>query len=441
MDIEEVTAALWPGQARGIYVAHGGFRFDPDQRGEITVRAPFDAHLIQASQCLEGGDKQYLLFFSAPCGFVYRFDHVRTLPPKLAEALKDLPPAVANDSRTTYLNPPLWIEQGEVVGNSVGIFPANIFVDFGLYDVRAPNGVVPNVAWADLFAPDKEFARYGVCFFDYLPANHADIMRSLPTGKEGKTSDYCSAPAAGSTAPPTAMLVPTATRVPTPMPPATATMAAADGYVPPDGYDIFAPGGLNGDCESGLAPNFTSHITDLSKIYGLTRAGTVQGGDLKPHGYVGNDFSATEVPVYAPADAYLITYGYYGQGGEALYMFNFQVSCEVAYYFDHLREIVGEISALIPDAPTENSHSVTLADPIFYRAGDLIGYTGGTEMSGTWDFGVLNNQNWNELPTAEPFNMSPNVEKYRFAVCLYEYFEASIKAEYIALLGAQGCGP
>jgi hypothetical protein len=85
----------------------------------------------------------------------------------------------------------LWVEQGEVVATSVGIAPSNIFVDFGLYDVRTPNNAIPNPAWADLFANDKEFGHYGVCFFDYLPGNHGEMMRSLPTGKEGRTSDYC----------------------------------------------------------------------------------------------------------------------------------------------------------------------------------------------------------------------------------------------------------
>ena len=85
----------------------------------------------------------------------------------------------------------MWIEQGEVFGTSVGIVPSNIFVDFGLYDVRTPNNVTPNPAWADLYAVDKEFRYYGVCFFDYLPGNDGELMRSLPTGKERKTSDYC----------------------------------------------------------------------------------------------------------------------------------------------------------------------------------------------------------------------------------------------------------
>ena len=123
--------------------------------------------------------------------FFYRFDHVRIVSPKLEDALKNLPPATPGDSRTTYISPPVWIEQGEVIGTSVGIFPSNIFVDFGLYDVRAPNNVIPNLAWADLYAADKEFGHYGVCFFDHLPGNHSDIMRSLPTGIEGSTSDYC----------------------------------------------------------------------------------------------------------------------------------------------------------------------------------------------------------------------------------------------------------
>jgi len=191
VDMNIVTSALWPGQVRGGYKGHGGFRFDANLGDDVTVRAPIGSHLVQAARYLEGADEQYLLFFSVPCGYFYRFDHVRVLSPKLADALSFLPPPVADDSRTSFINPPVWIEQGEVVATSVGIVPSNIFIDFGLYDVRTPNNVTPNPAWANLFAADIEFGHYGVCFFDYLPGNHGDIMRSLPTGKEGPISDYC----------------------------------------------------------------------------------------------------------------------------------------------------------------------------------------------------------------------------------------------------------
>jgi hypothetical protein len=157
VDINIVTGALWPAQVRGAYVAHDGFRFDSNDDNNVAVRAPIDSHLVQVSRYLEGEDEQYLLFFSVPCGFFYRFDHVRIVSPKLEDALKNLPPATLGDSRTTYISPPVWIEQREVIGTSIGIFPSNIFVDFGLYDVRAPNNVIPNLAWADLYAADKEF--------------------------------------------------------------------------------------------------------------------------------------------------------------------------------------------------------------------------------------------------------------------------------------------
>lgn len=190
VDMSLVTMALWPGQVRGEYKAHGGFRFNNEGTNDITVRAPVGAYLVQASRYLESNEEQYLLFFSVPCGFFYRFDHARVLSPKLTEALKGLAPAPPNDSRTTYINPPVWVEGGEIVSTSIGI-TNNIFIDFGLYDVRKPNNIIPNPAWTNLYALDKEFGHYGVCFFDYLQGGDGAIMRSLPTGQEGKVSDYC----------------------------------------------------------------------------------------------------------------------------------------------------------------------------------------------------------------------------------------------------------
>ena len=181
VDMSKVTAALWPGQSRGGYKGHGGFWFDSSDADSMIVRAPVGGHLVQAARYLEGTEEQVLLFFSVPCGFFYRFDHVSGLSPKIEDALKVITGPATNDSRTTFMSPPLWVEQGEIVGTSVGIPPSNIF----------PNNVIPNPAWADSFANDKEFGHYGVCFFDYLPSEDGDLMRSLPTGKEGKTSDYC----------------------------------------------------------------------------------------------------------------------------------------------------------------------------------------------------------------------------------------------------------
>ena len=177
MPVEEklVTSMLWPGQERGgDFKAHGGFRFDGSQADDITVRAPLDARLTDASRYLEGGDEQYLLFFETDCGVSFRFDHLFNFSPKLAAALKDLPPAKPNDSRTTRITELVTFAAGEELAHSVGSpSRSNIFVDFGLYETR-PDG-------AD-----------GLCFFDYLPADLATRLKNLPTGNEGKHSTFCS---------------------------------------------------------------------------------------------------------------------------------------------------------------------------------------------------------------------------------------------------------
>ncbi len=205
-------------------------------------------------------------------------------------------------------------------------------------------------------------------------------------------------------------------------------------------YDIFAPGGMGSDCVSNPRPQFSAHITDLTLIDYLSPAGTVQGGDLKPHGYLHNLPAVTEVPVYAPSDSYLIDFAFYTQSGYDIYSLKFQVSCEVAFYFDHLHIVVDKISAVMPDSPAINSRGTPVSSPIFFQAGELIGYSGDSPLSRNWDFGVLNIAQWNPLPTDKSYNNLGNVNKYRFAVCPYEYFNPSMRAEYDVLLGDAGCG-
>ena len=184
VDLSNVTAALWLAQQRGVYVAHGGFRFDNNVYNNVIVRAPLGAHMVQASQYLESGSPQYLLFFSPPCGFFYRFDHVLEVSAEITEALKDVPLGAEGDSRTSFINPPYWVDQGDIVGTSIGISTSNIFVDFGLYDVRQPNNATPNPAGAELFANDKEFGPGGVAFLTICRAPTARPCALSPPAKK-----------------------------------------------------------------------------------------------------------------------------------------------------------------------------------------------------------------------------------------------------------------
>jgi len=160
-------------------------------------------------------------------------------------------------------------------------------------------------------------------------ATESPTPAAIPTATPAPVPTTIPSPTLKPAPKPTSTAIPTPTPAPTPRPTLTAIPGPAPtpSYVGPTGYDIFAPSGLKGDCESDPEPVFTAHITNLTLIDSLTPAETVQGDDLKPHGYLGNKPSAKEVPVYAPVDSYPLDFAYYVQGGDAIFMFKFQVSC------------------------------------------------------------------------------------------------------------------
>ena len=144
-----------------------------------------------------------------------------------------------------------------------------------------------------------------------------------------------------------------------------------------------------GDCDSNPSPVFTADITDVSKISYLTPPVTVQGDDLKTHGYIHLGEDSSKVPVYIPVDAKLYQGAYYEGRGEGLYTIYFEVSCEVIIMFDHIIEPIEKIKKEFSDQPAPDSRTNKIG-PIQFKAGELIGHTGGTDNSKNWDFGVYN---------------------------------------------------
>src|SRR3989344_2332547 len=143
IDVRLADGILYPGQIRGTdYKPHGGFRFDNLENNEVDVYASFDASLVKAARHLESGEIQYSLYFINDCGFMYKLDHLRELTDKFEEILDKVPMGAEGDSRTTEINPPVFISKGEHIATKVGIESnKNVFMDFGLYDLREKNGV------------------------------------------------------------------------------------------------------------------------------------------------------------------------------------------------------------------------------------------------------------------------------------------------------------
>ena len=195
VDISLATAILYPGQTRGTdYKPHGGFIFNGSINSDITVKVPIDAQLDKGSRYIEQGETQYYFVFIAPCGLMYKFDHLLTLSSQFQAYADKLPEAKPDDSRTTKFAPAIYVKKDDVVAPAVGFKNTkNVSVDFGVYDIRQPNAVSKTADWQQKHPNDNEFGAYGICWLDILSSKDAATAKALPGGDGvmGKTSDYC----------------------------------------------------------------------------------------------------------------------------------------------------------------------------------------------------------------------------------------------------------
>lgn len=193
-DIIQATSILLPGQTRGgDFKPHGGFRFDNQSNNNVAVTAPLDAGLVAGSRYIEMGELQYMLDFIAPCGYMYRFDHLLVLEPKFQAIADKLPEAKENETRTSTISPAIEVKAGETIATQVGMNQSrlNVFFDWGVYDMRTKNPQSKDAAWAA--AHPFGNAQHGVCWFDLLSQDDETKVRALPySGAEGEgTSEYC----------------------------------------------------------------------------------------------------------------------------------------------------------------------------------------------------------------------------------------------------------
>ena len=186
------------------------------------------------------------------------------------------------------------------------------------------------------------------------------------------------------------------------------------------------------NCASNATPLFTNDITDMSKVNYIGPPPTMGAGpSLKTHSYIGTDHA--RVPVYAPA-AMALESGSHYIGGP--YMMEFRVSCEVKVRFGHITEPVEVIRKLLPSEPKQDSRTEELT-PITFAAGELVGYTTGTDMAGNWDFGVYNSTVQNRYADDPDWG---NSTTYTSAICPFDYFPAGMRSAYVAKFNSAALG-
>lgn len=185
------------------------------------------------------------------------------------------------------------------------------------------------------------------------------------------------------------------------------------------------------NCVSNINPQFTHAFTDLSKIDALNPIGGIGGGS-PGRSYIGIK-EGMEAPVYAPVDATLRKIIYANRGaGYGEYGLIFVVSCELEYMFDHLDKLSDTLLKYAPKtaAATSQIQDNTELD-ILVKAGELLGYTDGTDLAHTFDFLVTNYAKRAAYINPKRWEW----EQAIYSQCPYDYFAAELRAAYYAKLG------
>lgn len=196
-DLSKVTSLLYPGQTRGgNYKPHGGFRFDSSTDNAITVTAPISGYIVRGgSYHAEGTTEiQYTFDVMNNCGVMFRLGHLRELPTNL-QKIADTWPAPTSSSATQNVNPPVYVKQGDVMANKVGLITEkNTFFDWGVYDYRSENEASKAQAYQAAH-PQPELAWHAVCWFQdgWLQSSDQTTLAGLKPGDpaSAKKSDYC----------------------------------------------------------------------------------------------------------------------------------------------------------------------------------------------------------------------------------------------------------
>ena len=191
VDQDKVTSVFYPGQIRsGTYRPEGGFKFEKNANDDISVRAPMDGLVYRGSRYLVNGEMQYDFDLMAPCGALFRFQHLRVISPALQAIADQFPSPAEGSTQLINIGSPLEVEVGDTLANSVGL-TNNVFVEFGVFDLRQPNQSSKNAIYAN--EHNREFDQFGVCWFDMLGRLEGRAIRKKPAAdlQSGKTSDYC----------------------------------------------------------------------------------------------------------------------------------------------------------------------------------------------------------------------------------------------------------
>ena len=186
----------------------------------------------------------------------------------------------------------------------------------------------------------------------------------------------------------------------------------------------------SGSYDRSKAVVFTHAFTDLSKINAINPIGGIGGGS-PGRSYIGVK-EGMEAPVYAPIAATLRALIYADRGaGYGEYGLIFRANCDIEFMFDHIDSISEKLKKYAPKTAAANSKVPGAEVSVKVAAGELLGYTNGTDLAHTFDFLVTDYSKKNRYLNPKRWEWDQAI----YSVCPYDFFTAKLKAQYYAKLG------
>lgn len=184
------------------------------------------------------------------------------------------------------------------------------------------------------------------------------------------------------------------------------------------------------NCDPKKSVVFTHAFTDLEKIAALNPIGGIGGGS-PGRSYIGVK-EGMEAPIYAPMAATLRAIIYADRGaGYGEYGLIFKAGCNIEFMFDHIDRVSDKLKKYAPKTAAANSRVPGAEVNVRVEAGELLGYTNGTDLAHTFDFLVTNYAKKNQYLNPKRWEW----EQARYSVCPYDFFTPELKAQYYAKLG------
>lgn len=188
-------------------------------------------------------------------------------------------------------------------------------------------------------------------------------------------------------------------------------------------------------------PAVVSHITPLGELNGGYEEAQAFGGvmiNVKPEAVAGDKV----IDIYAPTDLTLESYAYYKvpEEGTNQWTLIFRASGTVMIKIDHITHALDSVVAATTTAPKDTSAEESPTKKITFKAGELIARTRGTKMAHNWNIYLTDTTHTNTFINQARFKTGGAGDRLVHGVCPFDYYDDSLKSEFMTLMGYSQAG-